>query len=178
MKMKLKKWASLAEIIGAVAVVVSLIYVGIQVNDSAGASRSAAANDANVALQQWYMQVGQSKDTGSVVFRGLVSDQALEDEEEFQYLMMTHGFFLAVQNSYLLADEGTIDLELRNSLVNAIGGINRLPGMKRYWRQRKSYLHAGFAEWVELVQTTARGEQITMDLYDFENDQPSETDPE
>jgi hypothetical protein len=178
MKMKLKKWASLAEIIGAVAVVVSLVYVGIQVNDSAGASRSAAANDANVALQQWYMQVAQGKETSSTVFRGLVSEQALQDEEEFQFLMMTHGFFLAVQNSYLLAEEGTIDLELRNSLVNAIGGINRLPGMERYWRQRKSYLHADFAKWVELVLSSAREEDVTMDLYDLEDDQLSGSNPE
>jgi hypothetical protein len=176
MKMKLKNWASLAEIVGALAVVISLVYVGIQVNDGAVAARSAAANDANVALQQWYMQVGDGTETSSVVFRGLKSEQALPDEEEFQYLMMTHGFFLAVQNTYLLAEVGTIDVELRDSLFNAINGIRLLPGMKRYWRQRRNYLHAGFAEWVE--QVSAQGAEVTMDLYDFKNDEPSETTPE
>ncbi len=107
-----------------------------------------------------------------------MSEQALQDEEEFQFLMMTHGFFLAVQNSYLLVEEGTIDLELRNSLFNAIGGINQLPGLERYWRQRKNYWHADFAEWVELVLSSAREEEVTMDLYDLENDQPSGANPE
>ena len=41
MKTKLSELASIAEIIGAFAVVISLIYVGVQVNDSAGAVRSA-----------------------------------------------------------------------------------------------------------------------------------------
>ena len=50
MKNKLSEMASIAEIIGAFAVVISLIYVGIQVNDSAVAVRSSSANDANVAL--------------------------------------------------------------------------------------------------------------------------------
>ena len=58
MKLKLSELASIAEIIGAFAVVLSLIYVGVQVNDNAGAVRSAAANDANVATQSWYMQIG------------------------------------------------------------------------------------------------------------------------
>ena len=174
LKMKLDEWASIAEIIGAVAVVVSLVYVGIQVNDSAGAARSASANDANVALQEWYMQTGSDQQTSTLLYRGLVSQQALPDEEEFQFLMMTHGFFLAVQNSYLLAQEGTIDAELRNSLKNAIHGIQNLPGMTRYWRQRKSYLHAGFVEWVE--QITAGTPEVTMDLYDLPDDQGSETD--
>lgn len=88
-KMKLKNCASVAEIVGAVAVVVSLVYVGIQVNDSAGAARSAAANDVNVALQEWYIQVGSDQQTSALLYRGLVSEQALPDEEEFQFLMMT-----------------------------------------------------------------------------------------
>lgn len=172
--MDLKNWASVAEIVGAVAVVVSLVYVGIQVNDGAGAARSAAANDVNVAMQEWYMQAGSDRQTSTLLYRGLVSGQALPDEEEFQFLMMTHGFFLGVQNSYLLAQEGTIDEELRNSLKNAIDGIRDLPGMRRYWRQRKSYLHPGFAEWVE--QLAAQDSDITMDLYDLSNDQDSEAD--
>ncbi len=163
MKMKLKQWASVAEIIGAVAVVVSLVYVGIQVHDSAGAVRSAAANDTNAALQAWYMEVGSDRETSSLIWRGLMSEEALPDEEEFQYLMMTHAVFLSFQNSYLLAQEGTIDQELLGSLHTTIGNINQLPGMQRYWRQRRSYLHAGFAEWVDRL--SAEGSDITMDLY-------------
>jgi len=45
--------ASIAEIIGAFAVLLSLVYVGVQVNDSASAVRSASANDANAAVQNW-----------------------------------------------------------------------------------------------------------------------------
>lgn len=174
MKMKLKNWASVAEIIGALAVVISLIYVGIQVNDGAGAARSAAANDVNVALQEWYMEVGSDPHTSALLYRGLVSETALPDEEEFQFIMMTHGFFLAVQNSYLLAQEGTIDEELRNSLRNAISGIQNLPGMGRYWRQRKSYLHSGFVEWVERI--TAGEPEVTMDLYDLSDSRDPEAD--
>ena len=42
---------AIGELTGAFAVVVSLIYVGVQVRHSAGAVRSAAANDASVAMQ-------------------------------------------------------------------------------------------------------------------------------
>ena len=172
--MKLKNLASIAEIVGAVAVVISLVYVGIQVNDSAGAARSAAANDVNVAVQEWYIQAGSNQQTSALLYRGLVSEQALSDEEEFQFLMMTHGFFLGAQNSYLLAQEGTIDEELRNSLRNAIGGIRNLPGMSRYWRQRKGYLHSGFVDWVERIN--AEGPEVTMDIYDLSDNKASDTD--
>ena len=171
MKMKLSKLASLAEIIGAFAVVISLVYVGIQVNDSAGAVRAASANDANAALQNWYLQIGSDQQTSELFYEALTSEKALSNQEEFQFLMMLHGAFLAFQNSYLLAEEGTIDLELREAITAAILGIKALPGMARYWRQRKSYLHSGFAEYVDqlLMQDT----EVSVDIY-----RTSEAEPE
>ena len=163
MKMKLAELAHLAEVIGAFAVVISLIYVGIQVNDSAGAVRAASANDANVALQAWYLEVGSDQQTSELFYEALVSEKPLSNAQEFQFLMMLHGAFLAFQNSYLLAEEGTIDPELREAITAAILGVKSLPVMRRYGRQRKSYLHSGFADYVEglLVQDA----EVSVDIY-------------
>ncbi|HKJ15951.1 MAG TPA: hypothetical protein VJ984_01205 [Xanthomonadales bacterium] len=163
MKLKLPELANLAEIIGAFAVVVSLIYVGIQVNDSTAAVRAASANDANVALQSWYLEVGSDQQTSELFYKALTSEEALSNAEEFQFLMMLHGAFLAFQNSYLLAEEGTIDSELREAITAAILGVKSLPGMARYWRQRRSYLHSGFADYVdELLEME---NDVTVDIY-------------
>ncbi len=175
MKMKLKQWASFAEIIGALAVVISLVYVGVQVNDSAGAVRSASANDANVALQAFYLQVGADRETSSTIYRGLMSEQALTNEEEFQFLMLLHAAFLGFQNTYLLTEEGTIDEELLNTMKTTIVNIHRLPGLKRYWRQRRSYLHPGFVEWVDRV--SVQGAETTMDLYKTPDGELTEKTP-
>lgn len=163
MRLKLAEFASVAEIVGAFAVVISLIYVGMQVNDSASAVRAASANDVNVALQSWYLQIGTNQQTSELFYRALTSEEALSNEEEFQYLMMLHGAFLAFQNSYLLAEEGTIDTELREAITAAIVGIKQLPGMRRYWRQRKSYLHSGFAAYVD--QLIEQDIEVTVDIY-------------
>lgn len=62
-----------------------------------------------------------------------------------------------------LAEEGTIDHELREAITAAILGVKSLPGMTRYWRQRKSYLHSGFAEYVdELLEREA---EVSVDIY-------------
>jgi len=171
MKSKLSDLASVAEIIGALAVVISLIYVGVQVNDSASAVRAASANDANVAVQSWYLQVGSDQQTSELFYGALISEEALSNQEEFQFLMIFHGVFLAFQNSYLLAEEGILDVELREALTRAILGVKDTPGMRRYWRQRKSYLHSAFANYVDqlLLQET----NPSMDVYRI-----SETEPQ
>jgi hypothetical protein len=163
MKSKLSDLASIAEIIGAIAVVMSLIYVGIQVNGSASAVRSASANDANVAVQNWYLQIGSDAQTSKVFYDGLISKKPLPTHDEFQFLMMFHGAFLAFQNSYLIAAEGTIDVELLNALTGAIVLVKDLPGTKRFWRQRKSTFHSAFVSYVD--ELLSQDTSSAMDLY-------------
>jgi hypothetical protein len=163
MKSRLADLAHLAEIVGAFAVVVSLIYVGIQVNDGVGASRSASVNDANVALQSWYLEVGSNEQMSNLFYRGLLSAEALPNEEEFQFLMIFHGVWLAFQNSYWLAEEGTLDPELLEALTAAIVGVKDTPGMQRYWRQRRSYLNASFGLYVD--ELLERETNTSMDIY-------------
>lgn len=163
MKPKLSELANIAEVIGAFAVVVSLIYVGVQVNDSNSAVRSASVNDANVAVQEWYMQIGSDEQTSHLFYSALMSDEAKSNEDEFQFIMMFHGVFLAFQNSYLMAEEGTIDSELVDGLTGAILTVKDTPGMKRYWRQRRTTLHPRFVRYVdELLQK--KGE-TPMEIY-------------
>jgi len=169
--MTLLEWGAIGELIGGIAIIGSLIYVGIQVSDSAGAVRSASANDASVAMQNWYMQIGSDQQTSELFYEALMSEQALSNQEEFQFLMMFHAVFLAVQNSYLLAKEGTINVELREALSSVILGIKDTPGMIRYWRQRKGYLHPEFADYVD--QLLKQETDVSVDIY-----RTSEAEPE
>ena len=172
MKLKLSEISSIAEIIGAFAVVISLVYVGVQVNDSAGAVRSAAANDANVAMQNWYLEIGSDQQTSELFYGALTSQEPLSNEEEFQFLMMFHGIFLAFQNSFLLAEEGTIDVELHEGLTGVILGVKDLPGMKRYWRQRRSYLHSEFADYVD--QLLKQESRVAVDIFRIPDAEPEQ----
>lgn len=172
MRMKLSEMALIAEVIGAFAVVISLIYVGIQVNDSASAVRAASANDANTTLQNFYLEVGSDRETSEIFYTALVSPVPLEPTEEFQFLMMLHAAFLAFQNSYFLAKEGTIDEDLHEAITAALVGVRETPGVKRYWRQRRSYLHPEFAQYVD--DLIVRESDVTVDIYRPENVKPPE----
>ena len=140
---------AIGELIGAFAVVVTLIYVGIQVRHSAGAVRSAAANDASVAMQTWYLEMGSNRQASDMWFNAMTSPEPLSTHDEFQFMMSMHAVLLGMQNSYLLSKEGTLDAEFREAVTTAIVAVKDLPGMDRYWRQRRDFLHNGFAEFVD-----------------------------
>ena len=163
MSQKLSAFASIAEIIGAFAVVISLIYVGVQVNDSNRAVRSASVNDANVAVQEWYNQIGSDEQTSRLFYRSLMSEEPGPNEDEFQFIMIFHGAFLAFQNSYLMSEEGTIDADLVDGLTGAILAVKDTPGMRRYWRQRRTTLHPRFVKYVD--DLIVREGESPMEIY-------------
>ena len=151
------------ELIGAFAVVVSLIYVGVQVRHSAGAVRSAAANDASVAMQNWYLEMGSNRQASDIWFNAMTSPDPLSTHDEFQFMMSMHAVLLGMQNSYFLSQEGTLDAEFREAITTAIVAVKDLPGMDRYWRQRRGFFHTGFAKYIDglLIQDAIE----TLDMY-------------
>jgi len=53
--------------------------------------------------------------------------------------------------------------KLHESLTKAILGVKNTPGMRRYWRQRKSYLHSDFADYVG--QLLLRETHSSVEIY-------------
>ena len=165
--MNLQDLASVAEIVGGVAVVISLIYVGLQVNSSTSAIRSAATSEATTAVQSWYLEMGSNRQASDIWFNALTSPEPLPARDEFQFMMSMHASLLGMQNSYLLSKEGTLDADFREGVTTAIVSVKDLPGMGRFWRQRRGYFHTGFAKYVDGI--LAQDPIETLDMYKLSN---------
>lgn len=165
--MSLQDWASIAEIVGGIAVIVSLIYVGLQVNDSTSAIRSSAASDATKTMQSWYLEMGRNRQASDIWYNAMTSAEPLPARDEFQFMMSMHTAILGMQNSYLLSKEGTLDEEFREAVTTAIVAVKDMPGMARYWKQRKGFFHTGFAEYVDGL--LVRDSIETLDIYKGSN---------
>ena len=149
MKRPLSDWAAIAEVVGAVAVVVSLIYVGIQVNDSAQAVRSATANETSASISSWYAQIGSSPQATQIFLDGITNPTVLSREETAQYIYLLHGLMLQYQTAYYLAQEQTLDTELQESVTNTLSGVREMAGFHMYWGQRRDLFQPSFRTWVD-----------------------------
>jgi len=156
MKYKLSDIASIAEIIGAVAIVLSLIFVGVQLKDSTRATRSATANEAISTLTAWYAEIGTDEQTSSLFWNAMADPEARTPEEWFQFTMVFHGIMLTFQNSFYLANEGTLDEEIHQSMTEVLVGVKDQPGLRRYWGQRKSIFYRDFQDYVDSILAVER----------------------
>ena len=147
--MTLLEGGALGELIGGIAIIGSLIYVGVQVKDSARATKSATANDASVHMQAWYLEIGSDAEKSALFLNGMANPDSLSHEQLFQFTMMVHAAFLAFQNAYYLSQEGTLDPAQQRSITNIILGVKDQPGLQVYWNERKTLFNPSFVEFVD-----------------------------
>ena len=151
MNLKLSDMASIAEVIGAVAIVVSLIYVGVEVNDSTRAVRSATANETTTAMAAWYNNIGSNSEVAELFARGMGDPESFQAGEELQFYYLVHSIMLQLQAAYYLSEEGTLDTELSATLTNVLTGVRATPGFREYWGRRQSLFSRSFREYVDDV---------------------------
>ena len=146
---------TVAEIVGALAVVVTLAYLAVQIRDGARASRSTAVTDATTAMQAWYQELGSNPHSATLFLDGMADPDSLSQKDQFQFVMLVHAAFLGFQRSYFLSQTGTLDVGLRDSIGTAIRAVNHLPGIAFYWRMRRAFFQPEFVSWIEALLNSA-----------------------
>ncbi len=163
---------AIGEIVGAITVFATLIYLAIQIKHGAQAARSAAVTDAITGMQAFYQELGTNQQASKLFLEGMTDPDSLSEQDRFQYIMMVHSAFLGFQRSFFLAQEGTLDVGLRDSILTAVHAVNQMPGTHFYWRQRKSYFQPEFVCWIE--DLLAREPLMDMDVYQRRDGAPPE----
>jgi len=149
MKGKLQEYALWAEIISAIAIVISLFYVGLQLGDNTKATLSASASASSATTQDWYLTIGSNPSSSKIWIRGMSNPETLNEDEWVQFVFLSTAIMQSFQNSYYLAQEGTLDTEVQKAITETLLITKDQPGFKLYWSQRKSTYQESFRNYVD-----------------------------
>ena len=161
MDIKSPRLKSALEALSVAAVVLSLIFVGFEVNESTRATRSATAAETTATIAEWYTALGSDQQVSRVFRRFITDPQSLTLEEQYQATMTFHSLMLILQSSFYLEEEGTLSPQIRSSMTQAILSE---PGVRFYWEQRKPiFVNEKF---IAFMERTLSGESThSEDLY-------------
>jgi len=154
MEFNLEQVALIVEIIGGIVIIISLLFVGLQLKESAKATRSATAVTTVSELTSWYSNLGNSEQGSYVFWNFMTNPDSITAVERFQAIMNLHGILLTWQNSYYLVKEGTLDKRVQESLLEIINGVKNNPGFQIFWQSRKAIFLKEFQEYVEEIMAT------------------------
>jgi hypothetical protein len=146
---KLSEAASWAEIVSALGIVISLIYVGIQVTDNTSAIRSETASNASTEFIDWYKHVSDDPELMDVWLRGVTSPETLDEQQSLRFVFLLHIVMLQFQNNYYLVEEGTLDEKMLSAINNTLATIRGTPGFELYWSLRRELFYPEYQSFVE-----------------------------
>jgi len=126
----LQEYALLAEIIGSVAIVLSLVFVGLQLKQS---NRLALATTQDIGTGRWVAQYHRAFDSGeSTAFmrKALNHYDALTADEKGRFYALVFGFVGAFDTLREQHENGLLREETYQSIARAYYGLVKKPGIQ------------------------------------------------
>ncbi len=120
--------SAVAEGLGTIAVVASLLYVGRQFRHSS-----------TYALESIYFQTAgnfsSSPENARVVTRGSIDFGSLTEEERHHYTMLLHNLFSAIEQIYLQGRRGLVNQESVDRILQVGSFYYQQPGFRTWWEK-------------------------------------------
>jgi hypothetical protein len=146
---------AVGELLGAVAVVISLLYVARQVRDSSNAAQRAHYLELNREITNFADGIAREDEWSDIVFRGFVDRSSLAPKEILRFNAGVLGIFRSWEAVFHASREDEV-LEwgaegLRSSMVDILG----YPGVQAYWADRQHWFSSDFRAEVNLILGSA-----------------------
>jgi hypothetical protein len=145
---KLEKWALLAEIVGAVAIVISLVYVGYEVSRNTAEIRASNRQSTAARVQDFALMAANNPDL-ALAADGRTDPDTLTPIQLMQANWYNIAFFRNSEEAYLQYLDGLLSEEYWNTrAVVTISRARRGVG-GAYWQSDKRNFSPRFREWLD-----------------------------
>lgn len=162
----------LVEALSVLAVVISLVFVGVQMDENTRATRSAIAAETTATISDWYNSMADNADTSRILRAFIADPSTLNSEDRYRGAMKFHAFMLVLQSTFYLEEEGTLDVKIRDSLSQVIGQVGAKNGINFYWEQRRAvFTNKGFIAFVDNALNSDEG--VISDALYTDSDEPN-----
>jgi hypothetical protein len=148
--------SAIGQLVGALGVIISLIYLAREVGGNAHATRRATMRSMLDSLNRFSQQVTTHADLAQLRSRGSDDFESLEAADRARFISLMHALFRTIEDVYYQHLDGHVDPRVWPGLEAVIRDMNTRPGVRAWWR---SYSHwfgkAEFAKFINQLQQTA-----------------------
>jgi hypothetical protein len=140
---------AVGEVVGAVAVVISLIYLAFQIKHNTHESRAVRAQALMGANSDFNEFVGGTAELSKLIKSGMQNFAALTGDEQFQYGMLAFSILNRYDFAYHQYLDGELDEKHWGKIDYELPLFMSLPGMQAWWANDKVRFSKEFVSYVE-----------------------------
>ena len=141
----------IAEVVGAVAAIAGLFYVGYQIRQNTLAVRSATAQAVHDSYATWYRGYANDPALMKVAVEGLRDFHGLDEVSKAQFIALFMQFLSYSQNAFFQWKEGALSPELWTGWELLMMNLVSAPGGRDFWAERCYVFGEAFRDHVESV---------------------------
>jgi len=134
---------ALGEIGGAVAVLVTLLYLARQIRQSNRQALLASFQHTFDSLNGWASHVSASADLPPIILRGRQSYESLDDADRFRFDHVHFQLLNMIESHHFQVHQTALDEEYRkwamDNLAKLAAGYFAFPGTRAFWGQVAEY---------------------------------------
>ena len=152
-KLTLSECAQIAEVVAAIAVVLSLVYIGVGLRDNTAAIRSASVQAITTTSISGLIAQTTNADLSRLRRAGDIDPTQLTEDEAYRYSTLYRQIWLSFQNVFLQRDLGVIGADLWGTYERIICNEFAKVGVRTTWQSHANVLDPKFVAAAEACST-------------------------
>ena len=131
--------SAITDTIGAVGVVVSLIYLAMQIRHNTKAMMAQSAREAVAAMRDFNQSMIDDPEIARIFRMGAENLSSLNEDDRARFGHILFNFFKTAEELHYQYLQGTLDPEIWESWKGIVSLYATSPGFSEYWQMRKMF---------------------------------------
>jgi hypothetical protein len=143
--------SAIGQVVAAIGVIVSLIYLAVQIREQNKERRRAGIN---VLTVQWsdLVKTGQeSREFATLFLRGMRSFEDLDAPDKLSFSAFFTRYTRNCEGMFIYYRDGALEKGLWNEVERTMADYFAYPGVRQWWATRKHWLTDEFRAVVEAI---------------------------
>jgi len=140
---------ALADTVAAFSVMLSVVYLAIQIKRNTAATHSQTYQTATASFAEMAAIVGATKETSRVFTLGMADPKKLDESEYHQFAYLAISLLRRFENIFFQHRSGMVNDDFWNGHSDNLLWFFHQPGFQRMWEERRYGFSKGFREFLD-----------------------------
>jgi hypothetical protein len=145
----IQELGNIGDFIGGIGVVVTLLYLAVQIRQNSRTVKAASAQAMLSSLAQTLSSLGASSQAARVFVIGQTDVDQLTDDEQAQFALWLLGWFRILEQAYYQYRLGGLDPVLWDGHAAQLRSTMQSPAVRRWWAVRGPLFHPAFRRFID-----------------------------
>ena len=139
---------AIGELVGAIGVILTLIYLAIQIRHNTRAVRLETAHNIMEEIRDLYSLMAEHGELADLINRAATDYESITGQEKVRWYALNMNFIRSLENGHIQWQEGALDSRVWYGMKRQSSDYTRLPGFAEFWANRKHWFSEEFQEFM------------------------------